>query len=75
MHECPDPGVAEDNFGGVGPVIPENHIHGQPTCAEEEQRDIPHCGGHEEEEEVEGEKSYGCAVQVIKHATQLIGGF
>ena len=66
--------MLEDNFGREGAVIPEHHIHGQPTCAEDEQRDVPHCGGEEEEEEEE-EGSCDCAVQVIKHATQLIGGF
>ena len=36
-------------------VIPQNGRHGQPmqgdeaSCAEGEQRDIPHCGGEEEE--------------------------
>ena len=76
MQEHPNPGLLENNFGREGAVIPEHHIHGQPTCAEEEQWDDPHCGGKEEEEGEEGEKgSCGCAVQVIKHATQLIGGF
>ena len=34
----PSVGELEDNFGREGAVIPEHHIHGQPTCTEEEQR-------------------------------------
>ena len=47
--------VLEDYSGGEGVASPQNDLHGQPmqgddaSCAEGEQRDIPHCGGEEEE--------------------------